>query len=377
MVFGAGALCRHRFCQLPLASAAALALHILTKYLALVHSEVTDFVSCPLEFADFSRTALALSKPAPCLTLCVTMCASAQIWLEKVGEGESESDEKGGDVESMLFNELLSVVDGECGKQKQTQIDSFTALINANTESWARLVSFDGGHKLSKTEMNDECRQDRINNGFGLMAAESRTKLRLHSNDAFSAEREYDLGAYLTSLIIRAHRLNPIFQSAIRSYFAKKAVLIQSGPIKAVSRCRIKAEMDYCGCDWPTSARIADMIRASVCFDTIADYIDTIAAFSAYIDSGEDAHLTEIIAIKNGFAGLTKPPQRYADVKFLIVVTDAINEESMICELQFLIRPILESKKANHEFSFKTIDTHCHIHSRTGETCAGAAVAVP
>ena len=108
-------------------------------------------------------------------------------------------------------------------------------------------------------------------------------------------------------------------------------------------------------------AKIIDMIRCSVTFDTIEDLMFGIALFSKYQSEQSETSKVyfEIMRCKNGwkmqsihYSKITDDgtpiPLKYRDMKFNVVFTK--NETSIVGEIQFLIAPMLESKKKDHEF---------------------------
>ena len=147
-----------------------------------------------------------------------------------------------------------------------------------------------------------------------------------------------------------------------------------SAPVKTKARSITKADIEYSIEEkrkWPYTQNIIDIIRCSVCFDTIEDLIDGINKFKLIIDqfgktdeygyyvSAESCCITQILRVKNGFLNFEDKSWEnnnlsdfnYQDVKFNVLIE--YNQKQVIGEIQFLLSFMLNAKKMGHSiYSF-------------------------
>ena len=86
----------------------------------------------------------------------------------------------------------------------------------------------------------------------------------------FNAKSVYDLDVYLTNVITRSHVMNPLFQALMADMFGSD--IHHGGPVKTLTRCKEKTEVEYSNMKFPRSAHIIDVIRCSLTFETIEEY---------------------------------------------------------------------------------------------------------
>ena len=86
----------------------------------------------------------------------------------------------------------------------------------------------------------------------------------------------YDLHVYLNDLLCIARIINPEFQDYLERLMTPMAdrVTIDAGPLKSLQRCRAKVEAEYAGSEWPTAARLLDLVRVSITFESEDDLRD-------------------------------------------------------------------------------------------------------
>ena len=163
-----------------------------------------------------------------------------------------------------------------------------------------------------------------------------------------------------------------------------------SAPVKTKSRSITKADIEYSIEEkrkWPYTQNIIDIIRCSVCFDSIEDLIDGINKFKLIIDEfsarrekyryglyskkkqENSCCITKILRVKNGFVNFKDKSSNstkfsdfnYQDVKFNVLIEYCTNVDengiatytNVIGEIQFLLSFMLTAKKMGHSiYSF-------------------------
>jgi hypothetical protein len=166
-------------------------------------------------------------------------------------------------------------------------------------------VLLPGGHA--------ECRQDHrlVGNAAGIKPQLLQT----------SANREfYDLNVYLNQLRCIANLVDPSFQRVLRAPFAPlgAGAVFEPGPAKSSARCRAKAQADYAGCEWPTTAHLLDMVRCSVTFESAAlllEGLERLYSAAGRVGTAGGGSF-EVARVKNGFAA---GKGGYRDIKVNVV----------------------------------------------------------
>eukprot|EP01084_Bolivina_argentea_P044810 82456_1 len=106
-----------------------------------------------------------------------------------------------------------------------------------------------------------------------------------------------------------------------------------SGPIKNVDRCRSKLENDYQHANFPKAAKLLDLVRCSVTFNTLQQLIDGYNGLISHIEM--NPKIIEIARIKNGF--LNEEQGGYRDIKVNVIYHSQLNiGVCMVCEIQLL-----------------------------------------
>ena len=136
-----------------------------------------------------------------------------------------------------------------------------------------------------------------------------------------------------------------------------------SAPVKTKSRSITKADIEYSIEEkrkWPYTQNIIDIIRCSVCFDTIEELIDGINKFKLIIEKKQvKCFIKKILRVKNGFVNFGDKSWNnnnlsdfnYQDVKFNVLIE--YNRIRVIGEIQFLLSFMLIAKKMGHSiYSF-------------------------
>ncbi|ETO19116.1 hypothetical protein RFI_18122 [Reticulomyxa filosa] len=176
------------------------------------------------------------------------------------------------------------------------------------------------------------------------------------------------------------------FQSKMREIFREcKGCKFTSGHVKSYERSKVKAQIEYANEAFPKSAHIVDVVRCSATFDGIEDLKNGLNHFKRIIVKSNG--IFEVMRMKNGFAQKPKSsgvtlggqkkdehsdskkkkkesvllsdtfhleiPSGYQDVKFNVIYTEITegegNKESIVGEVQFLLRSIARWKMKGHK----------------------------
>ncbi|ETO29486.1 hypothetical protein RFI_07638 [Reticulomyxa filosa] len=308
------------------------------------------------------------------------------IWLLKKASSDlkaTSNNSKG------LYDGMVSRAKSEQRKDQSSLQMDVRAIANNDLESYRAIVNFNV--RNSKHVTKEQQRQDKIVYGIkGELTESELAYVSLYSTDMlFNASQMYDLDTYLSQLLLRAHILNTPFQQTVLSLFDKnsdhangKNVWVEFGPVKKVKRCREKAELEYNGFPFPTSAHLLDLLRCTLIFDNFKDMLKGIHTLLTYCKKYEHVvnrkHLStkslvkfSILRVKNGFKGYIDTvmkkrktsktdiqttsqeekkeelivPDRLCDIKFNIIVT-LFDEDSKPISL------IGEVKRSNQQKIF-------------------------
>merc|ERR1712228_227416 len=117
------------------------------------------------------------------------------------------------------------------------------------------------------------------------------------------------------------------------------------GPIKLMDRARSKAQNDYAKEPYPASACVIDFNRCALIFNNISALLRGLKLFVNKVKYYQSGNVIGIARNKNGFIEYLEEAQ-YADIKLNVVIKGKHN--SIIGELQFLLRAIKEYKEVAH-----------------------------
>eukprot|EP01084_Bolivina_argentea_P061668 112729_1 len=150
-------------------------------------------------------------------------------------------------------------------------------------------------------------------------------------------------------LISTAYGLNKEFQNYIKLVMSEYGKF-QPGPLKSLDRIQSKLENDYINELWPRCAKVLDIIRCSITFNTLSQLIKGFNYLIKHINKHNDS--LKIARIKNGFIS-GHAAGGYRDIKVNVVFISSIlnNEEHnrMICEIQLILSQYLWEKKKIHK----------------------------
>merc|ERR1719447_1717598 len=173
----------------------------------------------------------------------------------------------------------------------------------------------------------------------------------------------------VSKLTATAKRINPEFQGVLKAVMTRYGDY-KPGPLKKVDRCVSKLENDYQGAAFPKAARLLDLVRGSVSFNTVSQLVAGYHGFREYIGNSPDT--MKVARVKNGFIGDVEGG--YRDLKVCVVFTSAVQPElKMICEVQLILNQYLFEKKKMHKLYSVTRDEVYYqmLTKQEEETTAG------
>ncbi|ETO07433.1 hypothetical protein RFI_29956 [Reticulomyxa filosa] len=162
-----------------------------------------------------------------------------------------------------------------------------------------------------------------------------------------------------------------------------KADECAKGLVKTHERCKLKAEEEFRNGAFPKCALVIDVVRCCAIFDSIEKLHKGLEMFREQIkayprkESKKEIHL-EIMRVKNGFAHYKRQPtsqtnsvysdklrlpipSTFTNVKFNIIFTDLRQKESVVGEVQFLLKSMVELHKKQYNFiEIKRRANHIH-----------------
>merc|ERR1719242_320474 len=149
----------------------------------------------------------------------------------------------------------------------------------------------------------------------------------------------------VTLLMTTAKAINHEFQQEMDTIL-KRHGEFKPGPMKKVKRALSKMENDYMDEAYPKAAKLLDIVRCSVCYNTVGQLLEGYNAFMDHIESGVSS--MTMARVKNGF--LDVDDGGYRDIKVNVVYQSTVNPElKMICEVQFILNQYLYEKKRVHK----------------------------
>ena len=268
---------------------------------------------------------------------------------EKKDESKPHSNDTS-NKDSILHDKLIEIVNKQLATQKNYLKRNINQLLDDKNVAFNDIVYF-----------KEYCAVD---TRIGLRQDDK--KMLTYPNSPLFFEKElkkfglkgtYEANAYLSQLIVKAHLMNDKFHNIMQNEILKDIKTnndkikfnYTAGPVKRIDRCQAKAETDYAMKQFPNSAQIVDLIRASICFDKCEDLLNTLTLVIDKINKG-DTCLKKVLRIKNMFLNnkydfeMAHPNTdknsiewmyNYCDIKLNVLVE--FEQRSIICELQFLV----------------------------------------
>merc|ERR1712113_408742 len=146
-------------------------------------------------------------------------------------------------------------------------------------------------------------------------------------------------------LMATAKKIDSEFQQEMNTILSRHGEF-KKGPMKRVERALSKIENDYIDEEYPKSAKLLDIVRCSVSYNTVGQLLEGYKAFMDHIESGVSS-LT-MARVKNGF--IDNDDGGYRDIKVNVVYQSTLNPEiKMLSEVQFILNQYLYEKKKIHK----------------------------
>ena len=234
----------------------------------------------------------------------------SSVWMFKVSDTR------------FMYQELMDV----CNNMSEEIIHTMDSIYShlGSHPKWTELMNISNAAVIS--------RQDHKNVGL-LRDSGIRDILEVKEDETKTCDdiqTFIDSNLAINTLTTTATNIHKEFQSYIQatmSHFGD----FKAGPMKKVERCLSKLENDYQDAQYPKAAKLLDLVRCSVTFNTVDQLIAGYNGLMAHM-SHKSSDI-ELARVKNGF--LDKGFKGgYRDIKVNVVYHSSINVGvSMICEV--------------------------------------------
>merc|ERR1712228_461261 len=239
--------------------------------------------------------------------------------IEKDEEKENEENAMENTLKKTLFYELLKRVRNESKKQSDLLLKSkIDSIKSEHGNDWQQLIKYD---VLTKQSAN--ARQDAYINSKYKEHELSEDKFPPSTH--FSAKKFYDTNIYLNDLMFTANILDDQFQGDMMR-MAKEIGLeigdnikFRMGPVKTLSRSQTKVENNCIFEQWPKSAKILDINRCALQFETVGSLMKLLKNFEVKVKNGTAGSVKEIIRCKNGWSVYNEQLPSYTDIKLNVL----------------------------------------------------------
>jgi len=208
-------------------------------------------------------------------------------------------------------------------------------------KDWERIMAIKNNTLISRQDDNE----------VGLLRDEGITAVLEAKQSEDDAEGHQKLTEFIgnnlavSKLTAAAKKIDSEFQSVMKAVMTRFGDY-KPGPIKRVDRCVSKLENDYQNAAFPKAAKLLDMVRCSVAFNTITQLLEGYEGFMKYINNSPGT--IKLARIKNGFIG--NVVGGYRDLKINVVFHSATDPDlKMICEVQLILNQYLYEKKKMHK----------------------------
>ena len=306
--------------------------------------------------------------------------------------------------DNYLFDKLLDMVKKKSKENLHNLDNNLKLLIDKDKYVWNDLVKWDlknnGDNKVV-------VRQDNIVNG--IISRYKESDLIHHTSASFNSHKFCDFNDYLPKLVLLAHMVDDEFQESVRNIFdinvtngvgnstfnekdtlatmtAKStttfsietlndimneieneskinqndsnnninassirrinAIEYTRGPVKLYSRALSKSEIEYQNELYPTSACVLDFNRCTLTFNSIETLLTALNLFVNKVKYYQSGNIIKIVRCKNTFKNYVNEGPGYADMKLNVIIKG--NTNNIIGEVQFLLSPMLNFKKKEH-----------------------------
>lgn len=169
--------------------------------------------------------------------------------------------------------------------------------------------------------------------------------------EVFDAKEDEEMKIFVDSnlainlLTSSASNINEEFQNHVKRVMSHCGDF-KPGPKKKVERSVSKLENDYQDAQYPKAAKLLDLVRCSVTFNTVDQLLVGFNDLMKHISKNKS--IIELARVKNGF--LEQSDGGYRDIKVNVVYKSQINPGlNMICEIQLMLINYLQEKKRIHK----------------------------
>eukprot|EP01083_Nonionella_stella_P051130 135782_1 len=247
----------------------------------------------------------------------------SSIWMFKSTQNENK----------FMYQELLEIASTYSDDIMKTMDDIYDSL--KHQKGWNELIAIN--HQTLISRQDDE--------KVGLLKDDAITDLReAKTDEEYEMQGFIDSNWCLNSLLDAANTINSEFQAHIRTVMSPYGEF-KPGPLKKLERCQIKFENDYSDAVFPKSAKLLDIVRCGVTFNTVRQLCKGYTALFDYISTNTDT--LQIARVKNGF--LDANDKGYRDIKINVVYRSPTDNINMITEVQLLLVNYLWEKKKIHK----------------------------
>merc|ERR1719419_1748049 len=238
-----------------------------------------------------------------------------------------------------MFDRLLKIAKG----MSQGITDEMDAIYQhlKSHKDWERIMAIKNNTLISRQDDNE----------VGLLRDEGITAVLEAKQSEDDAEGHQKLTEFIgnnlavSKLTAAAKKIDSEFQSVMKAVMTRFGDY-KPGPIKRVDRCVSKLENDYQNAAFPKAAKLLDMVRCSVSFNTVTQLIAGYEGFVKFIENS--ASSMTLARTKNGF--VDDSVGGYRDLKINVVFNSATDPElKMICEVQLILNQYLFEKKKMHK----------------------------
>eukprot|EP01083_Nonionella_stella_P073837 199931_1 len=297
-----------------------------------------------------------------------TFILPSTVWFIKIKNvvqehGESKQDEalteETDESCTYLYYELLKLVEGQAKEQLNTLACNLNELANKNKDDWNALVKWE----IPDADKDiKQPRQDKVPNAIIPRYTEKELSEQGSSSSSFNSHTFYDYYEYLPQLVLLAQIVDDEFQNSVQKIFNIDKKIKQGtieggdgdgvihymrGPVKLIERARSKAQNDYYGQTYPTSASVIDMNRCGLVFNDISTLLRALQVFTDKVKYYHSGNIIGIVRDKNGFKEFIKETQ-YADIKLNVLIKGNTTANNIIGEVQFLLRTMKQFKDKAH-----------------------------
>ena len=256
----------------------------------------------------------------------------------------------------IAYSKLVAIANDELVKQTEHLTDEINKTRSFDNVTFNKMLDYNE-FLIDETQTRTfGLRQDNSN----LLTFPNVPNVDVNKLTRLKMKNFYDSRIYLPNLIIVANALNDEFQHAVKNMVSSSSSIgqFQSGPVKTIERCQAKAESDYASMTFPTSSHIVDIVRCTLVFDTPQKLVYGLNTIKNKIEQQSNSQcIKKILRIKNGFlrnrmkigGNISNWLYNYADVKFNVLIESSKNRMSLIGEIQFLLKLMVNDKKKRHK----------------------------